>query len=414
MIWSCSSKEPFKARDFSIAMTRHRRYVCGNNFFSHNLWWTPTTNVPRRPSAIQSLKRFYFETPPLTFPKTIVVCVPSGSAPPVTQLQMEHVQRISPDEIETAFIDRLAEVIEAQASEDELKQWRNLCLNCTYEYRVIDSEDEKHWSALQLRQNLGQDEQTMKFTTLQLVYDVINDRNRREKVNGPMTVEQVADGYMKNVKFAEGSEKVSRAFVDTACSLGTRVLTLTPVREMLLRADQENQNPFDNWTKLQTIMAKARTESGILWAFLGLYDAFKMGFLSDMSVRALQGSAPGMNGKGLVDLMIFKQGLLNHLLSDTLEKAVPGTENLSVRATIKAALRDHAAVRSCMTAYPLEPEVDLSWRGGQCKTVESLLEFVEGIVYGTMHESELKSAVKNRRTIEEKLKHLLNYSISLL
>lgn len=202
-------QEPFKERDFSIAMSRHGRYVCGQNFFKHNMTWTATGNVPRRQSAIEALRKFHFDKPPATFPTVIVVCVPSGSAPPAAPGVINSVQRISPDEIEMAFVDRLAEVIESNAPEDELKKWRNLCLSCTYEYRTIDNEDEKHWSALQLRQNLSQNEASMKFTTLQLVYDVINDKMRREKVLGPMTHDQVAEGYLNNVKFAETSDKAT-------------------------------------------------------------------------------------------------------------------------------------------------------------------------------------------------------------
>jgi hypothetical protein len=42
---------------------------------------------------------------------------------------------------------------------------------------------------------------------------------------------------------------------------------------LLLLSDQACNNIFDGWTKLQTIIGKARTPDNILWAFVGLYDA---------------------------------------------------------------------------------------------------------------------------------------------
>jgi hypothetical protein len=192
------NQEPFKARDFKIAMQRHGRYVCGQNFFKHNLTKSPCVNVPRRQSAIDTLRKFYFEKPPTLFPMIIVCSIASGSEPPTTEALIQNVERLSPDEIEMAFVDRLAEVIESGASDEELKKWRDACLACTYEYRHVDSEDDKHWQALQLRQNLSQNENSMKFTTLQLVYDVIHDKNRREKVLGPLTVDQVAELFCSN------------------------------------------------------------------------------------------------------------------------------------------------------------------------------------------------------------------------
>jgi hypothetical protein len=379
-------QEPYKTRDFKIAMGRKGVYKCAQNFFKHNMTWLATSNVPRRQSAIDSLRDYHFTTCPVAFPSDIVCCLPAGCDPPETEADITRVQRISPDELEFAFIDKLYDLVCTEnITAEELQPWKSVALACTYEYRVIDSEDSKHWQALQMRQTLTEHSQTMKFTTLQLMYDVVWDKQRRERIHGPMTETQVADAYLANITFADGAEKVSIAFVGCACTMNDRVLNIPKVREILLLSDQACNNIFDGWTKLQTVIGKARTPDNILWAFLGLYDAYKMGFILDLGLRLLQGTGPGMNGRGIVDLLIYKKGLLQHLLGQNLEAF---TFKFVIKAKIRHVLKDFETVRANCTGWPGN-NPDISWQGGWPKAAQDYLVFVEGLVYNQTHDTEV-------------------------
>jgi hypothetical protein len=242
----------------------------------------------------------------------------------------------------------------------------------------------------------------MKFTTLQLMYDVVWDKQRRERIHGPMTETQVADAYLQNITFADGAEKVSVAFVGCACTMNDRVLNIPKVKEILLLSDQGHINIFDGWTKLQTIIGKARTPDNILWAFMGLYDAFKMGFITELGLRLLQGTGPGMNGRGIVDLLLYKKGLLQYLLGPHLEIF---TFKWVIKAKIRHVLKDHETERANCTGWPGNNN-DLSWQGGWPKAAQDYLVFVEGLVYNQTHDMEVKLNSKNRKAYEDLLSNV--------
>ena len=149
-------------------------------------------------------------------------------------------------------------------------------------------------------------------------------------------------------------------------------------------------------------MSKAKTEEGITWTTLGLYDDWKSGKLHELSVRSLQGSLPGMGGKGIVDLKMYKLGLKKHLLEVVLESLVPRTRN-HLKTVVSRNLEDHAAVRKYLTPLPGEPEVDIAWRVNHPKGLEMFVDFAEGIIYHDLHETDVKTACRNRRTYEELL-----------
>lgn len=77
------------------------------------------------------------------------------------------------------------------------------------------------------------------------------------------------EAYSASFKAANEEEKVTDAFVDTAITMGRRVFSNNNLLQLLLTADEENteDNPFNNWTKLQMIVNKARTSNNLLWAF---------------------------------------------------------------------------------------------------------------------------------------------------
>ena len=143
------------------------------------------------------------------FPHEVVCCLPSNSEPPTPE-NRDKVFRLSPDEIELAFVQKLDKLIASGATDDELVKWRSCALATTYSYQRVDVEDDKHWIALNLRQNLVQDSSTMGFTTLQNIYDVLHEKSKMERSFGEMSAIEVAARYEKNVRYSTESERVSK------------------------------------------------------------------------------------------------------------------------------------------------------------------------------------------------------------
>ena len=170
-------------------------------------------------------------------------------------------RRVSPEEIEFAFVDAWARDIQ---DEDLREQWYQFSLQTSYCYIVMDGEDDLTWKAKNLRSELGQNYATMRRTTMQQVYDVLQYKIRHEKRSGPISAQELANLYLSRVKSALGSEEISKSFVDIACTVQTRILADDCMRQVMLTLDDmaettagKRKNPFDGIQKLQALIEKA-------------------------------------------------------------------------------------------------------------------------------------------------------------
>ncbi|CAE7662360.1 Gyltl1b, partial [Symbiodinium necroappetens] len=134
---------------------------------------------------------------------------------------------------------------------------------------------------------------TMTLTCLQKIYSVLNHKARLERANGG---------------------KVSDSFVDTALTMGKRVLKDEKLAALLLKADEHPKgSPFDHYTKMQLLIQKGKSEDGIRWAFSSVWDGYLNKWLGTefLSQRALKGdSFPGGTGALLVGTLEMKKMLL--------------------------------------------------------------------------------------------------------
>ena len=88
------------------------------------------------------VEEYYFKEVPDRFPKEIVVCLPTGAEAPTGSAGIIDVQRLSPDEIEIAFVSKVAQLIKDGADDETLIRWRDCALNCSYRYERIDTHEE--------------------------------------------------------------------------------------------------------------------------------------------------------------------------------------------------------------------------------------------------------------------------------
>ena len=95
-----------------------------------------------------------------------------------------------------------------------------------------------YFPACQLRENLAADNDAMTRTTLPEIYEVVHVREQPVLAHGATTgtAATIAAAYVV-VKTAKGREPVSAAFVDTALTVHTRLLSHDAIANILLTMD---------------------------------------------------------------------------------------------------------------------------------------------------------------------------------
>eukprot|EP00959_Pyramimonas_sp_CCMP1952_P132211 2764284-Pyramimonas_sp.AAC.1 len=127
---------------------------------------------------------------------------------------------------------------------------------------------------------------------------------------------------------------------------------------------------------MQEMISKARSDDNIEWVFTIVADYFEAELITHdtLSLRNLQGKAPNSNGKGIVDLFVFKKTMLAYFL-DTLMpgKAIPAGCKAKIREVVSSAkaFRQHMGYPKA-TWHP-----DLSWKAGWPPSADSMLKLIE-------------------------------------
>ena len=110
----------FNPDDFVAAMSTAKVYDASCNLFWLNLQWSPCPSVPVNRSAVEMLRRVHFSKPS-RFPIPVVVAVPAGGMT-VDEFDRAkgNLRRVSPEEIEHAFLMAIADAVIRGESEEEL------------------------------------------------------------------------------------------------------------------------------------------------------------------------------------------------------------------------------------------------------------------------------------------------------
>jgi hypothetical protein len=128
------------------------------------------------------------------------------------------------------------------------------------------------------------------------------------------------------------------------------------------------RNPFDVVTKLDAIARRSRT-ADCIWIMAGLLDFWQLGlFECGFGKRTAEGKAPGQNGKGLIDLMLYKRSFRDELISVRLDSIAWPT---AVKDSIRWVCGCHRMFREKWTA-----DVQ-TWRAGWPESAEKYLNLIE-------------------------------------
>ena len=168
---------------------------------------------------------------------------------------------------------------------------------------------------------------------------------------------------------------------------------------MLLQADESAQgNPLDSVCKLSSLATRAKTPENIEWTIELLFDYTRSGALSkdQVGVRALEGKLAGQQGRGLVDMCVYKRGLLSHLSNNVLGKLKWGDE---IQIAMREAMTSIAVFRNkCGFLFtPTMKPVSLAWRAGWPRSTEAFMKLVEAIVFWYQFDASVRLGMVNRR-----------------
>jgi len=369
--------------------------VCDNNLC---LMLLKPRSIPYRASAITALKTFFYDKGPAAFPMTLHVAVPAGINPDSQQSEM---RRISPEEMEFAFLEAIVDAIRRKAPKSELQAWRYHLLTVSYCYVLLDNEDDIAFAATRYRESLEQKFTSMQHTVYQKMMGVVYMIKRLAKTKGRLSSKQVEQLYQDKVGTAnehtDGKEALSSNFIDTAVTFYERVLSIASVSNMMRLADNDSKNPFNGSTKIQEIISKAGNKPHIEWCFLLIWDLHRAGRIPEgISYRNLKGTMPGAGGKGLVELLVYKFAIAKYFVEDWAVSLFPAP----IIDVMKKAFTNPCSYRE-LVGFPQDTNIDHSWRCGWPDSAEELFVLLESIIYGTDHDMQLKGLLKNRKSAEE-------------
>ena len=159
------------------------------------------------------------------------------------------------------------------------------------------------------------------------------------------------------------------------------MLSVPAIKELIMKAQEHTMpNPFVKMGQLTAFLHKAVTQDRIAWAVELVLDFYWSNGVTveDMGERALKGrGAQSMSNKGLVDLLVYKQQLLAHMVGAWLDSFAIEP---STKATIRDTFNNGIAHFRSKAGYQYNsnmPQVSSSWRAGWDKASDHIFELME-------------------------------------
>jgi hypothetical protein len=394
------TQHPFNNDEFAIAIARDDgSYTAGINLFWCEPLYSPAPSIPIRADTIPDLVDVYFSTP-AAIPHPVCISLRPGERPLDKRGAL---MAINPEEMRHAMMSAIARDIEAGVDTAVLEQWRARVLSCTGTFVVHASDASRLHMAMQLRENLANDHETMSRTPLQRVYEVIYFRDVWARTHGrdQASAANIAGEYAK-VKMANGREKVSKSFVDTALTIHNRLLSIPAAEALLLDMDSalpRDSNPFNSVHRLQAIISKCgnsptSSRDNTLWVLRHIrhmvLDLNMDPTTSDFSVDGLRGNSKTSN-RGLVDLILLKKEALGYLCHKLpVQLGIEGDS--AWLAEMQTSFNRHDTYLASLSGD------GLTWRNRLSPAQSRYVAFAGDLLYGTRHDHHLKTLLRAGKT----------------
>ena len=203
---------------------------------------------------------------------------------------------MSPEEFGHVPLFQTEKAIEEGCDDQVLRGWLHLWLTVPAVFEVHAPGRDREWRGQNLRETLVDTGIIVKRTVKQRVEDVAGFRKELhvEGGKGEASSKQIADLYSKNMVYAQSTEIVSAAFVDSACTVDRRILS-DPIGSTVMTFCDEyftkmKEHPFESIYTLQGICDRAKGPDRLMWILQGLVDHYRMGFInkSSFAVNAIR------------------------------------------------------------------------------------------------------------------------------
>ena len=402
---------PYNEDDFLVSIKENGMHKCGFNLFMLNLSWSPTPGVPLADMRVDTFIDYYFKkAAPL--PLDLVIRVPSAT----DFNPMKHVgdlQCITPEEVKMAFLKALARDIANGATEATLKEWRSFALSATAVFKVMESEDDVFFQALNFREKLVTNFHTLARTAFQRNREVAHFRQRKLAAWGHTAPnKRIVEEFNNRAEIFDKSEQVNVDYVQKALVVCEKAFSLPSVVQSIgkLEGVCKKYSPYDSIHKLAGIVRRAKDTPVIIWVFATITDLVvsKKYHGLDFPARWLLGD-PNTGRGGAVDLFIMKHRMLEYLISTQLDTfAFPShvkekmrevlANHDNYRKLLNPIVKSDDAPRACNDAQSAcvvaEPKPDLTWRRNWSRSAIMYLSFVERCCYGDDFDTSLRTASK--------------------
>ena len=306
---------------------------------------------------------------------------------------------ISPEEIRAALLERINERIDAGADTDELLEWRSVLLTVSYHYKVLSSEDAVKGAAMDYREHLIVDFNSMARTARQWVCTIATLKADVEKKHGKKTDAEIAEWINTNVGIAPNTEAITENFVKSALDIHDKMFMSNPEHAKLVEdAEDEwgHNSPLNQISKMHLITKGCKTAEQLAWVLQCIVDSVRAGVYSAgmLNFNALKGDG---NNKGFIDIFCKRLEMKTYLLSIWQDKRA---FDPLVKAKLREVFMNHTSFREHV-AFLERDQQDLSWQTSWSPSAMQTARFLEDAIYNKEFDATYKYALRSKRTLSE-------------
>ena len=178
-------------------------------------------------------------------------------------------------------------------------------------FEEITNNNALYFKTCQLREDAEGHALAVCYTAPQLVFDIVNFKQRQEEVHGSrkLSASEVARLYAESgIRFAASSEKrTSPRVIDACITVYDRLLSLSGMMPIVMACEETylKESPFSSVWKMQALIDKAKSTSRLQWLVDILVDRLQSGALAprDITMDAIRGRSKKVS---MADVILFQ------------------------------------------------------------------------------------------------------------
>ena len=218
------SEHPYDHKDCRTVLGTGNAFKVGGNFMWIEHTWLCNHRVTANAGNIKHLMKtkFKYNDPPKVSPYRAVI-----GLRPDQDASAGGLQRLSPEEIDHSILFAIELAIENNVGDGILRLWLQFIRSYPMQFEAIDEGEARMWRGMNIREELVDLGETVKRSVMQRIQDVAGLKQEKENETGQRySAAKLAKLFQSNLNLARSSEAISQAFVDSAITISTRLLSL--------------------------------------------------------------------------------------------------------------------------------------------------------------------------------------------